>query len=81
MPLYIPIASGDSVVTSGYSSTFPEGIMVGKVHSFTERNDNFYNITVDLAVDFGQLSYVDVIRFQYTDERVALEKRKGNGDD
>ena len=81
VPLYIPVALGDSVVTSGYSSTFPEGFMVGKVISFSERNDNFYDIRVELAVDFDKLSYVDVIRCQYADEKSALEKRKGRSDD
>ena len=79
--MYIPVVLGDSVVTSGYSSTFPEGFMVGKVISFSERNDNFYNIRVELSVDFDNLSYVDVIRYQYADERSALEKRKGRSDD
>lgn len=81
VPLYIPVTIGDTIVTSGYSSTFPEGFMVGKVSSFTERNDNFYNIRVRLAVDFDQLSYVDVIKYQYADEKAALEKRKGQGND
>lgn len=74
VPLYIPVVIGDTVVTSGYSSTFPEGCPVGKVVSFSERNDNFYDIKVELAVDFDKLSYVDVIDFKHSEEKETLEK-------
>lgn len=74
VPLYIPVVIGDMVVTSGYSSTFPEGYNIGKVVSFTERNDNLYDIQVELAVDFDKLSYVDVIDFKYSEEKERLEK-------
>lgn len=76
VPLYIPVAVGDTVVTSGYSSTFPEGYPIGKVLSFSERNDNLYDIKVELSVDFDKLSYVDVIELKGSEEKEELEKKE-----
>lgn len=81
VPLYIPVAVGDTIVTSGNSTTFPEGFMVGNVESLMERNDNLYEINVALSVEFDKLSYVDVIKYDYAEEESALEKRKGRTDD
>ena len=78
IPLYIQIALGDTVVTSGYSSIFPEGITIGTVNKFNKANDNFYNIEVDLSADFCNLSFVDVVDYKYFDEQKELEKGARN---
>jgi rod shape-determining protein MreC len=74
VPHYIEVNEGDIVRTSVYSSVFPEGMMVGKVVSWRSRKDNFYSIEVALSVDFGNLSYVDVIEFKNADEKKQLEE-------
>ncbi len=74
VPHYIEVSEGDSVRTSVYSSVFPEGMLVGKVVSWRSRKDNFYSIEVALSVDFGNLSYVDVIEFKNADEKKKLEE-------
>lgn len=76
VPLYIPVEIGDTVVTSGHSYTFPEGYLVGKVVDFSKRNDNHYDIRVELAVDFDKLSYVDVIDFKNSEELEQLDDKK-----
>jgi len=76
VPLYIPIAKGDTVVTSGYSSIFPEGIGIGVIHNFKKENDSFYYIEVNLFTNFNQLSYVDVIDYKYADEQKKLEQKE-----
>lgn len=81
VPLYIPVVIGDTIVTSVNSYVFPEGYRIGKVTSFTERNDNFYDIEVKLAVDFDKLSYVDVINFEHAAERDSLELGKEQQND
>ncbi len=75
VPLYIPVEIGDTVVTSGHSYTFPEGYLIGKVVEISERNDNHYNIKVELSVDFDKLSYVDVIDLKNSEETEVLEKK------
>lgn len=63
IPFHVVLAVGDTVVTSGYSSIFPEGIMVGTIESFEQPSgENYYDITVKLSTDFKKLSYVEVIQ-------------------
>lgn len=62
IPLHVPVEIGDTVVTSGYSTIFPEKILIGTVHDFTRPDgENFYDIEVKLAVDFKSLTHVEVI--------------------
>lgn len=76
VPRHVQLAVGDSVLTSGYSSVFPEGIMVGKVESFSKKeSDNYYKIKVRLAVNFRTLSYVKVIHYLHQSEQKKLEER------
>jgi len=81
VPLYIPFEIGDTVMTSGYSSIFPEGIDIGVIRSFHRENDNFYSIEVDLFTNFNQLSYVDVINFKNGEEQRELERKEGVDND
>jgi rod shape-determining protein MreC len=75
IPGHVDILVGDTLITSGYSAIFPEGIMVGTVHEFTSRpGDYFYSIVVDLAVDFKSLDHVYVINNTGRDEQLELEK-------
>ena len=76
IPFHVEIAVGDTVVTSSYSSVFPEGIMIGTIHTIEQPSgENYYNISVELAVDFRALSYVDVVDNLKKDEIKALESR------
>ena len=62
IPFHVDLTVGDTVVTSSYSSAFPEDIMIGTVHSIEQPSgENYYNIQVKLSVDFRALSYVEVI--------------------
>ena len=63
VPRHVELQPGDTVVTSGYNSLFPEGIMIGVIDQIEEREETqFYDITVDLNVVFNELSYVYIIR-------------------
>ncbi len=80
IPFHVEIETGDSIVTSGFSSIFPEGFMLGVVESYNkEGGDNFYNIKVRLSVDFKSLTYVEVIDNRMSKEIERLEKQ--NTDD
>lgn len=77
IPFHVELAVGDTVITSSYSSYFPEGIMIGIVHSLEKPDgENYYNIQVELAVNFRALSYVDVIDNLKITEIRALESKK-----
>jgi rod shape-determining protein MreC len=75
LPRHVEFMEGDTVVTSGFSAIFPEGIMVGKVASFErQRDDNFYSLTVKLSTDFHRLNTVMVIRNYHQNEQIQLEQ-------
>ncbi len=61
VPYHSTVNVGDTIVTTGFSSVFPENIPVGTV-SEVERLSNGYTlkITVNLAVDMSDLGWVYV---------------------
>jgi rod shape-determining protein MreC len=65
IPVYSSVYIGDEIVTSGFSSIFPEGINVGTVESYEkEQESSFYRIKVKLGQDFKKLENVYVIDFK-----------------
>lgn len=77
IPFHIELAKGDTVVTSSYSSVFPEGILIGTVESFEKpAGENYYVIVVKLATDFKSLSYVEVVDNLKRKEIMELERNK-----
>jgi len=53
---------GDRIVTSGYSSVFPAGVLVGKIkHVYNSEDGLSYRLAVQLSTDFGNLRDVCVI--------------------
>lgn len=75
IPSHIAIAQGDSIVTSGYSMIFPEGIFIGTVDSYSTRNAG-YKIRVKLNNNFKSLYNVYVIRNFYKQEFDSLKNNK-----
>jgi len=56
IPSHVRFQVGDTVVTSGYSYTYPEGQIVGVVESFDiTPGDSFFQIYVRFSVDFNNL--------------------------
>ncbi|ROT07018.1 rod shape-determining protein MreC [Muribaculaceae bacterium Isolate-104 (HZI)] len=75
LPRHAEFQNGDTIVTSGYSTVFPEGVPVGVVEEgMKEHDENFYALKVRLFTDFATLSTVRVIRDEMTDEINDLEK-------
>lgn len=79
IPLHVDVAIGDTVVTSGYSSIFPEGILVGTISDFTRPDgENYYAIKVKLFVDFKSISHVEVVENTDRQEIDELDKTLKN---
>ncbi|TRX63991.1 rod shape-determining protein MreC [Carboxylicivirga sp. M1479] len=75
IPRHANVSVGDLVVTSGYSSIFPEGILLGNVEDVElDKGASFYRIRVKLSVDFKNLSFVEVIGHNSIAEQINLEK-------
>lgn len=73
IPRHAVFHLGDTIVTSGYSTTFPEGIPVGKVLARVKSgDDSFFTLKVKLATDFRSLSTVRVIKDIYKIEIDSL---------
>ena len=63
----------DTIVTSGYSSVFPPGMLVGKVrHVYNSPDGVSYRLKIKLATDFGSLRDVCVIDNSVMNERLEL---------
>lgn len=76
IPTHVRLAKGDTIVTSAYSRTFPENILVGTVDSYErEAGKYFYTIKVKLSTDFKKLTYVYIVKNIHKDEQEELEKR------
>lgn len=73
IPYHVEVVPGDTIVTSGYSSIFPEGLLIGFVESVNKETANFLNIKIRLAVDFKCLNQVYVIRNDRQEEKKQLE--------
>lgn len=62
VPRHARFRKGDIVVTSGYSSVFPKGIMVGTITQvYNSVNGMSYRLKVRLSTDFASLRDVCVI--------------------
>jgi rod shape-determining protein MreC len=74
IPFHITVNVGDTVVTSGYSNIFPEGIMIGTIKEYdVESGTNFFNIKVELSTNFRTLKYVEVVQNTKRAELIKLE--------
>ena len=75
IPKSVPVVKGDSVVTSGYSLSFPPGIMIGVIADIIDdKTSNFYTLTLKPSTNFYSLEYVTVVDNLQKDEQKRLEE-------
>lgn len=82
IPKHVTVNVGDTVVTSGYSSHFPAGMIVGYVQSLDDKaEENFHRINIRLSTDFRRLEYVQVINdlLKEEEEQLLENVEEGNG--
>lgn len=74
LPRHSEIKTGDTIVTSGYSTVFPEGIPVGMVTGSLKNNDgNFNAFKIKLFTNYETLTSVQVVRDKLKDELKIIE--------
>ncbi len=75
IPTHIDVLPGDTIVTSGHSFLFPEGIMVGTITEyFSPEGSGLNHAHISFATDFNKLSWVFVVsnRMQWEIEQLKL---------
>ena len=62
IPKSAKVSKGDTIITSGFSTTFPKGLLVGYITEIVpEKSTNNYAIKIKTAADFYNLQYVYAI--------------------
>ncbi len=75
VPPHVELNVGDSIVTSGFSTVFPENVFVGTINNWEiRRGENFFTADIDLALDFNALSYVYIVNNFFKEEQDTLEQ-------
>jgi rod shape-determining protein MreC len=75
LPTHSVFNVGDTIVTSGYSTIFPQGVMIGTVDAYDKQHDdNFFSLKVRLATDFQALRTVSAILNRNQEEQKEVEK-------
>lgn len=76
IPRLATLSKGDTIVTGGRSTIFPEGLLIGTVKDFhLDKDDNYYYVNVQLFNDMTALENVYLIENTEAPEILELEKR------
>lgn len=79
IPRLADIFKGDTIVTGGISTIFPENIPIGVIDkAFTDETSNYYTINVRLFNDMTSIGYVYVIKNKDSQEIDELEDPTSN---
>lgn len=79
LPIQASVQVGDTIITGGRSTIFPEGIPVGYVKDFKTINNNYEYINISLFNDMSSIGYVQVItnfdklEIKYLEEKTSNE--------
>jgi len=75
IPSHVDVKQGDTVVTSGYSSLYPAGILVGTVVRVEKpQGEGFCKINVQFSVDFNKVEYAYLIFSILEDEEQKIKE-------
>jgi rod shape-determining protein MreC len=75
IPTHTQLVIGDTVITSGFSHTFPEGIIIGTIEDFRiNPGDVFFTADIKYAIDYNKVYHVYVVQNLQRDEIIELEK-------
>ncbi|TVR76636.1 MAG: rod shape-determining protein MreC [Saprospirales bacterium] len=71
IPVHAVFESGDTVVTSGYSTVFPAGIPIGIIEDYhLPPGSNFYQIDLRLINDLARVKYVYIVNDLMAEEKM-----------
>jgi rod shape-determining protein MreC len=74
IPKHIRMVVGDTIITSGNSDIFPEGLMIGTISGFKiAQDENFNNGEILFSTDFNSLGYIEVVIDMMRKEKEELK--------
>lgn len=78
LPRNVKFQKGDTIVTTGYTSSFPKDIPVGRVVEAYDaaEDNNFLTLKIELFTDFDRINDVQVIFNRGQEEQLNLERQK-----
>lgn len=74
LPRNVGFENGDTIVTTGYTSSFPKNVPVGRIVESYDRGGSFLSLKIELFTDFNRLNDVQVIFDERLAERNELKK-------
>ncbi len=76
LPRHVAYKKGDTLITSGFSAVFPEGIMIGTImEARNPKNNTSEPIKIRLSSKFSRLNHVRVISNRLLREQQNLESK------
>lgn len=75
LPRSVKFEIGDTIVTTGYTTSFPKNVPVGTVEDAYDEGGSFLRLHVKLFTDFNRLNDVHVIINNMQEEQDALESQ------
>lgn len=84
IPKHVQVNIGDTVLTTGFGSHFPNNLLIGYISEINDQpEENFHRIKILLSTDFRKLSYVQVVSDIYKEEQDSLlnQQRTHDGTD
>ena len=72
IPRLAPLKLGDTIVTGGKSTIFPEGILIGTIIDFKLTDDDSFVVDVQLFNDMTNLKQVYLIKSTQSKEILEL---------
>jgi len=79
IPSHIDLRVGDTIITSGHSLIYPEGIIIGIAENYNTRTGSSLNSAViKFSTDFNSLKYVYAVQNSRLEEMLLLKKEVEN---
>ncbi len=78
LPVQASIKVGDTIITGGMSTIFPEGVPVGIIKDFETKNNNYDYINITLFNDMSSIGFVEIITNMDKLEIKNLEEKTSN---
>jgi len=78
LPIQANIKKGDTIITGGKSTIFPEGILIGTILDFNRKNNSYKSINIKLFNDMSAIGPVNIVTNFDKEEIQILEETTSN---